>query len=249
MSEFVKKTMQHFAHICGYEISRKHLLDFNDTDNQIIESVRPYTMTSPLRVYALIEAVRYVIENKIPGSIVECGVWKGGSMMAVAKTLMQLNYHEKDLYLFDTFEGMTEPKEIDISNTNLKAAKIFHKTKINESSSNWCRAPLDEVQEFMRNTGYDKKKIHFIKGMVENTIPEKAPEEISILRLDTDWYESTKHEMNHLFPRISRGGVLIIDDYGFWKGARKAVDEYIRQNEIQILLNRIDETGRIGVKM
>lgn len=249
MSEFVKKTMQHFAHICGYEISRKHLLDFSDTDNQIIESVRPYTMTSPLRVYALIEAVRYVIENKIPGSIVECGVWKGGSMMAVAKTLMQLNYHEKDLYLFDTFEGMTEPKEIDISNTSLRATKIFHKTKINESSSNWCRAPLDEVQKFMHNTGYDKKKIHFIKGMVENTIPEKAPEEISILRLDTDWYESTKHEMNHLFPRISRGGVLIIDDYGFWKGARKAVDEYIRQNEIQILLNRIDETGRIGVKM
>jgi O-methyltransferase len=80
-------------------------------------------------------------------------------------------------------------------------------------------------------------------------LPEFAPECISLLRLDTDWYESTRHELIHLFSRISKGGVIIIDDYGHWKGAREAVDEYIRENNIKILLNRIDYTGRIGVKI
>jgi hypothetical protein len=86
-------------------------------------------------------------------------------------------------------------------------------------------------------------------GKVEDTIPADIPEKIALLRLDTDWYESTKHELIHLFPRLQKGGVLIIDDYGFWKGARKAVDEYFAENNIQILLNRIDDTGRMAIKL
>ena len=82
---------------------------------------------------------------------------------------------------------------------------------------------------------------------MEDTIPKKAPQMISLLRLDTDWYESTRHELIHLFPRIAPFGVIIIDDYGHWQGVREAVDEYIRENNIKILLNRVDYTGRIGV--
>ena len=89
--------------------------------------------------------------------------------------------------------------------------------------------------------------MHFVQGMVEETIPAGAPEKIALLRLDTDWYESTHHEMVHLFPRISDGGVLIIDDYGHWAGARRAVDEYFHEHNIAILLNRLDYTGRIGI--
>ena len=97
--------------------------------------------------------------------------------------------------------------------------------------------------------GYNTEKLHFIKGKVENTLPEYAPKQISLLRLDTDWYESTKHELTHLFPRLVSGGVLILDDYGYWAGAKKAVDEYFSQNKTQILLNRIDQTGRIAIKI
>jgi hypothetical protein len=100
----------------------------------------------------------------------------------------------------------------------------------------------------MYETGYDREKISFVKGKVEETIPDNAPQSISLLRLDTDWYESTRHELIHLYPRLSHGGVIIIDDYGHWLGARKAVDEYIEQNNLCLLLNRLDYTGRIGVK-
>jgi O-methyltransferase len=86
-------------------------------------------------------------------------------------------------------------------------------------------------------------------GKVEDTFPKDTPDKIAILRLDTDWYESTRHELIHLYPKLSIGGVLIIDDYGHWEGARKAVDEYINDNTLRILLNRIDYTGRIAVKM
>lgn len=89
----------------------------------------------------------------------------------------------------------------------------------------------------------------FVKGKVEDTVPEKAPDRISLLRLDTDWYESTYHGLLHLYPRLSVGGVLIIDDYGHWAGAKKAVDQYLNENHLKLLLNRIDDTGRIGVKL
>jgi O-methyltransferase len=108
---------------------------------------------------------------------------------------------------------------------------------------------LDIVMEAIESTAYPSEKVHYIKGMVEQTIPEFVPKKIALLRLDTDWYESTKHELEHLFPRLSKGGVLIIDDYGHWQGARKAVEEYLKKNDVKILLNRIDYTGRMGVKI
>jgi O-methyltransferase len=100
----------------------------------------------------------------------------------------------------------------------------------------------------MYSTGYDMGRIHFVKGKVEDTIPNGAPSRIAILRLDTDWYESTRHELENLYPRLSPRGVLIIDDYGHWAGCRQAVDEYIHSNKIKLLLNRVDYTGRVAVK-
>jgi hypothetical protein len=206
-------------------------------------------MTSRERIYALIQAVRYVVQHNIPGDIVECGVWRGGSMMAVAKTLVSLNHFDRELYLFDTFEGMSKPTEVDVYYDGRKASDRFKQAAINDTSSDWSYIPLEEVKRALYSTGYDHKKIHFVKGMVEETIPNNAPDTISILRLDTDWYESTKHELTHLFPRLSRKGIIIIDDYGHWEGARKATDEYILQNNLCIFLNRIDSTGRIGIKI
>jgi hypothetical protein len=99
----------------------------------------------------------------------------------------------------------------------------------------------------MAQVPYPPEKVHFIKGLVENTVPDNAPERISILRLDTDWYESTRHELEHLYPRLVSGGVLIIDDYGYWRGSTQAVDEFLEATRERLLLLRAS-TGRIAVK-
>ena len=170
-------------------------------------------------------------------------------MMAVAETLLRAGDTSRSLYLFDTFEGMPPPTENDVDIDGVTAGSLLDRSDKESDESVWCRATLDVVKKALGSTGYPSEKIHFIKGMVEKNIPHFAPEKIALLRLDTDWYESTKHEMEHLFPRLSRGGVLIIDDYGHWQGARKAIDEYLEKNDVKILLNRIYYTSRIAVKV
>jgi O-methyltransferase len=221
--------------------------DFSQEEINIFNLVSPYTMTSKERVFSLIQAVRYVARNKIPGDIVECGVWKGGSMMAIAKTLLAEKDLSRELYLFDTFSGLTDPSKEDRDFSGRDAAELFE-IRNKEDGLIWCHAPLDGVRKVMSSTAYDQSKIHFIEGKVEDTLPSNAPEKISLLRLDTDWYESTRHELIHLFPRLSINGVIIIDDYGYWQGAKKAVDDYFKEHNVKILLNRIDESGRIAIK-
>lgn len=223
--------------------------DFEVDHQTIINQVKNYTMTSNERIFALIEATKYVIKNNIEGNIVECGVWRGGSMMTVIKTLQNLHHQEKSLYLYDTYDGMSAPTDADESKDGHGAITLLKKKKKTKEDTLWAYATLEDVQCNIYSLNYPQEKIAFIKGKVEDTIPQQMPEKISLLRLDTDWYESTKHELNHLFPLLAQGGVIIIDDYGHWKGAKKAVDEYFEENNIQILLNRIDYTGRIGIKM
>jgi O-methyltransferase len=224
--------------------------DIEDEDIRIISEVRGYTMTSSERVYSLVNAVRYVIRNNIAGAVVECGVWKGGSMMAVAKTLLQLGVTDRDLYLFDTFAGMTAPTEKDRTYMEPKTAQESYRNhKDADGTCRWAYAPYEEARRNVLGTGYPESKIHFIVGPVEKTLPDQAPEKIALLRLDTDFYESTKHELVHLYPRLSAGGPIVIDDYGHWQGARLAVDEFLKETNTGLLLNRIDYTGRIGVKL
>jgi O-methyltransferase len=218
--------------------------DFRSQDVDIIQKVFSLTLTSVERIYSLINGVRYLNAYGIQGAIVECGVWKGGSMAAVARTLVQLRDGDRDLYLFDTFEGMSPPTDTDTDYTGKKASEILR----NSPAYRCDDAPLESVRNVLYQTGYPKEKIHFVQGKVEDTIPSNAPGSIALLRLDTDWYQSTKHELTHLFPRLCQRGVIVIDDYGHWEGCRKACDEYFRENHVPILLNRIDYTGRIGVK-
>lgn len=215
---------------------------------ETIAGVRPFTMTSPERLHGLCEAVRYITQCQIPGDVVECGVWKGGSMMAVADMLDRLGDTSRQLHLFDTFGGMSEPTEADVARDGTTAETLLANEDKSDARSVWCVSPLDEVRQNMARVRYPDALVHFHPGKVEDTIPEGAPEQIALLRLDTDWYESTAHEMEHLFPRLSDGGVLIIDDYGHWEGARRAVDEYLASHGIGMMLNRLDYTGRIAIK-
>lgn len=221
--------------------------DLSEHDVALFRMVQPYSMTPIEAIYALAEAVRYVTRSDVPGTIVECGVWKGGSMMAVARTLLDLDVRDRDLYLFDTFNGMPPPSEHDVDLRGRHAADLL--ATADRSSTLWAISPLDETRRVLHSVGYPTDRIHFVSGRVEETLPKDAPSTIALLRLDVDWYEPTHHALVHLFPRLSRGGVLILDDYGYWRGARKAVDEYFRERKLTILLNRINFTVRIGINV
>ena len=251
----LNKLVQNLIGKLGYEIRKKVdanqmvPTDINSEYANIIHNVKPFTMTSFERLNALLSAVDYVCDNKIEGCYVECGVWRGGSTMAAALRFIDRQESQRKLYLYDTFEGMPAPTTYDFSSRSGHAAKKFEQTKITEDSSSWCFADIEDVKTNLATTNYPYKNMNFIKGRVEDTIPANAPDKIAILRLDTDWYASTKHEIENLYPRLVNGGVLIIDDYGHWEGCRKAIDEYFLENNKQTpLLARVDYTGRIGVK-
>lgn len=220
--------------------------DYDDAAQETIRAVKPWTMTSPEKLNALILSVRHVVKHEIPGDIVECGVWRGGSMQAAARTLIEAGDTSRDLYLFDTYEGMSAPSDKDRrGHDGASAAELLASSS--KESGVWALATLDDVQNGMSRIGYPSERIHYVQGMVEQTIPEQGPAQISILRLDTDWYASTKHELDHLYPRLSSGGVLLLDDYGWWEGAKTAVDEWLEETGERLLLLRMAE-GRVAVK-
>jgi O-methyltransferase len=255
----MKRGLRRAARLTGYDIVRYHAgatavprthpQDFTPHHIAILNQTAPYTLTSPERIFSLIEAVSHVVRQNVPGAIVECGVWRGGSMMATALTLLSMNRSDRDLYLFDTFEGMPMPQDVDIHASGQAAMVEFTQEQRGDDSSAVCYASLNEVKAAMASTRYNPERVHFIRGKVEDTIPSEAPESIALLRLDTDWYESTRHELEHLYPRLSPGGILIIDDYGDWQGARKATDEFIAKHAASLFLSRIDDTGRLAVKV
>lgn len=227
--------------VIGKLFTNQAPLDWSDHHRATAEVVQPFTMTGDLRIGAMIDAVQHIDAAGIAGAIVECGVWRGGSMMAAALTLMQSGKTDRELWLYDTFTGMVTPGEADEDMFGQKAAGKFR--------GGWCEASLGEVTANMLTTGYPSNRLKFIEGKVEETIPAQAPDKIALLRLDTDWYESTRHELEHLYPRLAAGGILIIDDYGHWKGSRKAVDEYMAKHCTRMFLSRIDYSARIGVKV
>ena len=216
----------------------------------IYERCRPYSMTSRERMFALYQSVKYVVENQIPGDLVECGVWRGGSSMLMALTLLSLGSTERKIYLYDTFQGMPEPTALDVplADGRGEAATKTWQKKDKTNTEFWCVSSLEEVRANLEGIGYPGHQFCFVEGKVEETIPLVAPTEIALLRLDTDWYESTRHELLHLYPRLRRLGVLIIDDYGCWAGSKKAIDEYCAAKSLSLLLHRIDYTGRVAIK-
>ena len=211
---------------------------------------RRLSMVSSDRLWAVIQATKYIIKNEIEGDFIECGVWRGGCSLAMAMVLDDLKADRK-IFLYDTFAGMTKPTKHDINYQENSAINKFEKTKRDNDSSDWCFASIEDVKEQFKKVGLEEKAI-FIKGDVLKTLKEEnnLPKKISLLRLDTDWYESTKYEMEILFPKLQKNGVLLIDDYGHWKGSRKAVDEYLTKYDLiyRCLMWKTDYTGRGLIK-
>ncbi|MCC6322585.1 MAG: class I SAM-dependent methyltransferase [Phycisphaerales bacterium] len=209
----------------------------------------PFTMTPVERMYNLYIAMRRVLESGIPGDIVECGVWRGGSAMLCALMLARAGESARRVWLYDTFTGMAEPTDKDVSSTGATTREIWEASRRTDHNE-WCYASIEDVRRSMASTGLDPARVEFVQGKVEQTLPARAPAAISLLRLDTDWYESTRAELAHLYPRLSRGGVLLVDDYGQWMGQRQAVDEFLAAlpPRERPLLARIDQSSRMGIK-
>jgi hypothetical protein len=220
-----------------------------EADAALIASLRPYTMTSAERLWSLLNAVRYVVAEGLPGDFAECGVWRGGSVMAMARELDHLGVHDRRIWLYDTFAGMTDPTDADVeSGTGVTAADMLEATEVGDGNNVWCVAGRSDVEANLRTTGYPIEQFTLVEGDVAVTLKESVPEAISLLRLDTDWYESTRIGLEVLYPRLVVGGVCILDDYGHWQGARAAVDEYFAAMGRRPYMHAIDFSGRVFIK-
>lgn len=258
----MKRLIQKLCNVFGYSIS-KHLKkagsttdittiipEISESEKEMITTSLQYSMTNPERMWAIVQAMKYLVGKKIEGDVVECGVWKGGNILLFTLLLEFFNV-KKLVWAYDTYEGMSEPTDNDVDFRGTHSRSLLEKSsRIAPSDTHnvWCYSTLDEVMENIKRHTKSTDAIHFVKGKVEETLltEENLPEKISLLRIDTDWYESTKKCLEVLYPRLVSGGVLILDDYGHWKGSRKAFDEYFEGKKV--FLHRVDYTCRLMIK-
>jgi len=246
----IQYSRNHQADLVDYPIS-----DIDDDEDFLTDFsiARPYSMVGKEALYSLYQAVKYVLSREIPGDIVECGVWRGGGSLLAGLALKRFRKESEEapsrdrrVWLYDTFEGMTAPIDADVDIGGGSARAYIEKYG---DDGKWCYSDEDEVRMNLVAGGLSPEEFVLVKGDVLDTLDRESPRQISVLRLDTDWYESTKKELEVLYPLLSPGGVLIIDDYGHWQGARKAVDEYFETQAKPIFLQRTTYAVRTGVKI
>lgn len=197
---------------------------------RLYAEVQSYTMCGHARLRGLYEAVNYVVARNIPGDVVECGTARGGSAALLGLTLKQ-RAATRRLWVFDTFEGMPAPTAAD---PDYEVAQRFVGA---------CCGPLEEVTELFRRLQI-LPRAQLVKGLVQTTLTRAEVGAIAVLHLDCDWYESVACCLEHLYDRVSPGGVIQIDDYGHWRGARRAVDEFLRRRGLPARLRYLDYAGR-----
>ena len=255
--KLLKKLFLKILETKGYHLRKlnedfdKLPIELTKQDKKIIDYIvdKNLSMTTLPRLITTVKACKYILKNKIHGDFIECGVWRGGHAI-IAKKIFEANGSDKEVYLYDTFSGMTQPEEKDISYITKKRALIDYKTHQRDLYNDWCYASLEDVKNNCIEAGLNMDGLHFIKGDVCETLDDKLnlPNKISIIRLDTDWYKSTIKELEVLYPILSKNGVLMVDDYGHWQGSKQAVDEYFDRMGFTPLLNLTDYSARICIK-
>ena len=240
IKDFIKKIVRSF----GYKVINAkdyELETISKYNKKLIKDYSEYTMCSDVKILSLIKAFEYINKFKIPGDFVECGIFTGGNLMLLKKLLHKYKLKKK-IYGYDTFSGMTNASIYDIKIDGTNALKKQLTTK------NWVSCSLESVKKNFKKKNLPLTNIKFVKGKVEETlkISRNLPKKISLLRLDTDFYESTKAELKYLYPLLSKGGVLLIDDYGSWLGQKKAVDEYFLKKKCW--MHFIDHSARMIIK-
>jgi len=193
------------------------------------------------------DAIQYVLRNNIEGAVIECGVDAGYFESVWIDELLRQG-KTRDIYLYDTFTGLTAPGANDYT---CDGARLYKMDKdqvykhwadqiVTDKLNTWCYTPLEKVQQTLFSTGYPQDKLHFIVGDVMETLrdDENIPDKIAILRLDTDWYETSKYELERMYDKVVPGGVIIFDDYYHWDGQRRATDEFF--SSINMKYNFVD---------
>jgi len=242
LKKFINSNLRKF----GLVISKikPTIVEISKEEELMIQISKKYSMTTEIRMWALLNSLKKIYNEKIDGDIVECGIWKGGNIILI-KNFLDKNKQNKKIYCYDTFEGMKDTLSVDNELSTGKSADEI----ITNNEAYLCKSSLEETKKNIEENVESFDGINFIKGKVEDTlIKEKnLPEKISICRLDTDYYESTKIELEILYPRLEKGGVLIVDDYGHWAGSKKAVDEYFK--DIYVMKHYVDYACRLIVKL
>lgn len=251
MLNFLKIKLNQIFGYFGFQIINKKqkIVELTDEDKNYIKLVSKFSMTTEIRIYSLIQSLKYIKYKNIKGDFVECGVWKGGNIILFKKFLEKhFKQEDRQIYAYDTYEGMNKPSDFDYNLQNRKKAKKLLLDDKNKTTNIWGIYGLDQVKTNLINNTDNLDNINFIKGEVEKTLnlEKNLPSKISILRLDTDWYESTKKELEVLYDRVTSGGIIIIDDYGHWGGSKKAVDEFFKNK--YVWMHYIDYACRLIIK-
>ena len=249
----IGKLINKFFKIFNFRLiyNQDYIFNHSKFEKENIQISKEYSMTGERRMSYLTKSVKYIFENKIDGDFVECGVWKGGNLILMQRLLDYYGFKRK-IYGYDTFEGMTDPSEHDLDYENNNAYRLLAQEKKVENVDQkniWCYSGIESVKKnISKHTNISNLKL--VKGDVLETLKynENIPDKISLLRLDTDFYESTKMELEVLFPLVVKNGIIIIDDYGHWQGQKKAVDDFFLKNKIKPFLFEVDYSCRIYLK-
>jgi len=250
IKNFIKNIIVKLSSYFGYSLINENqkIIELTPDEKKLINLVKSYTMTPQIRIYSLIKALKHINQKKILGDYVECGVWKGGNIILFKKIMELSNDYSRKIFAYDTFEGMTEPDENDFDISKNLNAKFLMNNDKDKKTNIWGVCSLENVKDNIQSNAKNIDNIKFIKGPVEQTLAVQInlPEKISLLRLDTDWYSSTKKELEILYKKVSPGGIIIIDDYGHWGGSKKAVDEFFSNK--YVWMHYIDYACRLIIK-
>lgn len=241
----VKRIVRKLVNKCGIKLERMDKIEEaikTDKDfMEIYEQCKDYSMNTVPALYQLWKSVIYIIENNIPGDFVECGVLRGGNIRLIALTLQSMGITSRNIWVYDTFEGMEGFSEED------KIVGGANPIILNKKELESLTCSIEEVKENVYSTDYPQRNFIFVKGDVEKTLKDTTPRQVSLLRLDTDYYRSTLAGLKYLYPLVTSNGVVIFDDYGTFAGSKKAVDDYFE--DVPILLMHIDHTTRLMLKL
>lgn len=259
--------IQRAAGWAGYEIRRKTPRPGASTDaaslpepvSKAITAVRPYTMLSEARLVTLYRQVQHLDQRGVKGALVECGTWKGGAVGMMATANRDSGGPPRDLHLFDAFDDICEPdpavdgqRILDEVRTQLGVTDVAGRLQPLKGaySSFGGHGTIEDARRLLVDeVGHDPARVHFHKGWFQDTVPvdAKAIGDIALLRLDGDLYASIKVCLEHLFAQVVPGGFVVIDDYGYYDGCTRAVDEFIAANDLDAYLHPADHVAQYHV--
>ena len=250
--KYFKQIIKSIFNLFGYEIHKKnnfmnrfsdYIVEASDDELINLEKFERLCLASKTNLWSINQSLQHIKNKNIPGELVECGIYNGFTIAFIDKIAEQIGLN-KSIWGYDTFEeGFLKDTVSENDNFNIKKKK-FDVT--NDKTDYFTKEQV--IKNINKHTNFNNERIKLIKGNIIETLEkeENAPNKISFLRMDTDIYQTTKKQLEILYPKLSVGGVLHIDDYGWMSGVKDAVDEYFKDKKIW--LHRVDLTCRYLIK-